>query len=50
MRRMRELWLCMLDLFENTEKLRKTMARTQDVNVFEDAVSAVLRDLPMRKE
>lgn len=50
MRRMRELWLCMLDLFENTEKLRKTMARTQDVNVFENAVSAVLRDLPMRKE
>jgi len=50
MRRMRELWLFMLDRFEEDARLRKTIARTQDVGTFEDAVSAVLRELPLKTE
>ncbi len=46
MRRMRELWLCMLPLFETTDRLRKTLTRTQDVGVFAETVSEILR-LPM---
>ena len=50
MRRTRELWHYLIRRFENADELHKRIARTKDVSVFEDAVAAVFRELPLKDE
>ena len=48
MRRTRELWHYLIERFENTAELRKKIFRTKDPAVFEDAVTEVFRELPVK--
>ncbi len=48
MRRTRELWHYLIERFDNAEELRKRMTRTKDPAVFEEAVAAVFRELPLK--
>ena len=47
MRRMKELWNCLLTRFRDTEQLRKTMMRTKDTAVFDECVGQVFAQCPM---
>ncbi len=50
MRRMKELWRCMLGLFEGGEALGSKLGRIQDPLRLEDFVDRVLRELPRKNE
>ena len=48
MRRMKELWRCMLTRFEGGEALQSKLGRIQDPLRLEDFVDRVLRELPQK--
>ena len=50
MRRMKELWNYIFDLFADGDEVKKRMMRTKDVGVFEECVAAALDRLALREE
>ena len=50
MRRMKEIWRCMLTRFEGGEALQSKLGRIQDPLRLEDFVDRVLRELPRKEE